>query len=159
MMEPIVIVVAGEAAPFRKKTMTWNAKDGRSGTHAYDEKKYSSWKDQARYTAQQVMNGRSPIAVPMRFELHVYFPIAQSASDKFKRRANIGLERPAKTPDCDNLMKAAGDAMTGIAIRDDKFIVENHVYKWYSDRPRVEITIQALDLGESATLFEQQRRA
>jgi len=150
MSEPIHIIIAGEAAPFRKKTMTWNAKDGRSGTHAYDEKKYAGWKDAARYAASQVMGTRPPLEGPLSFRLEVYFQIPESISKKARERMLIGAIRPTKTPDCDNVMKAAADAMTGIVIRDDKYIVHAIIEKWYSQRPRVEITVQEIGLMAAA---------
>jgi Holliday junction resolvase RusA-like endonuclease len=56
--------------------------------------------------------------------------------------------RPLVTPDFDNLAKAAADAITGICIRDDKFIVVARIEKWYSDRPRVEMDISEAPLRE-----------
>lgn len=145
-MSPIIIVVAGEAAPFRKKVMSWNAKDGRSGTHAYDDKKYAAWKDVARYCASKVMGTQPPLACPIDFTLKVYFEIPESWSNRKKDHARRGVLRPVITPDADNLCKAAADAITGIAIRDDKFIVDAKIEKWYSDRPRVEMVIREAPL-------------
>jgi len=153
-MEPIYVEVGGEAAPFRKKTMTWNAKDGRSGTHAYDDKKYASWKDAARYAAQKAMAGRAPLEAALKFTLKVYFQIPESVSTKKREQMDAGVIRPIKTPDCDNLMKAAGDAMTGIVIRDDKFIVEAIIQKFYSRRPRVEIWVEESTPSFAAPLFD-----
>jgi Holliday junction resolvase RusA-like endonuclease len=163
MSEPIYIEVAGEAAPFRKKTMSWQAKDGRFGTHAYDDKKYAGWKDAARYAAGKAMEGRPPLDCAVSFHLKVYFQIAESASNKQRERMIAGTIRPCRVPDADNLMKAAGDAMTGIVIRDDKFIVHAIIEKWYSDRPRVEITVEPIemktapvqDAAATASLFPQ----
>ena len=162
MSDPIYIEVGGEAAPFRKKTMSWQSKDGRFGTHAYDDKKYAGWKDAARYAAGKAMGGRPPLEGPLSFHLKVYFQIPASVSNKARERMNAGLVRPLKTPDCDNVMKAAGDAMTGIVIRDDKFIVWALIEKWYSDRPRVEITVEQIEMKtasaiEQAPLFASER--
>jgi Holliday junction resolvase RusA-like endonuclease len=140
-MTPIVIVVAGEAAPFAKKVMSWKAKDGRFGTHAYDSSKYSSWKDAARYCAAKEMAGRAPLACAIDFKVKVYYSVPESWSGRKKQQALRGIIRPTITPDWDNLGKACGDALTGIVIRDDKFIVSGSVEKFYSDRPRVEMEI------------------
>jgi Holliday junction resolvase RusA-like endonuclease len=146
MSEPIVIVVAGEARPFSKKVASWTAKDGRAGTHAYDEKKYAGWKDQARYTASQVMRRRPPLACAVDFTLRVYFQIPESWSNHKKDSCRRGLVRPTVTPDVDNLCKASADAITGIVVRDDKFIVTARIEKWYSDRPRVEMEVREVEL-------------
>jgi Holliday junction resolvase RusA-like endonuclease len=140
-MNAIVITVPGEAAPFRKKVASWNAKDGRFGTHAYDDKKYAHWKDVARYIAHKEMGERPPLACPIDFKVRIYFEIPQSLSNKKKMLAMRGVYRPTITPDFDNLAKACADALTGIVIRDDKFIVQARIEKWYSDRPRVEMEI------------------
>jgi len=147
-MNPIIVVVAGEAAPFRKKVASWNAKDGRFGTHAYDEKKYAGWKDVARYCAAKEMAGRPPFAVAVEFKVKVYFQIPHSLSNKKKLQALHGLIRPTVTPDYDNLAKACADALTGIVIRDDKFIVSAIIEKWYSDRPRVEMEVAEVRLQD-----------
>ena len=140
--------VAGEAAPFSKKVASWTARDGRFGTHAYDDKRYASWKDQARYAAFKVMGTRLPLACAIDFALKVYFPIPLSISKRKKELARRGLFRPTVTPDYDNLAKAAADALTGIVIRDDKFIVTARIEKWYSDRPRVEMEVREAELRD-----------
>jgi Holliday junction resolvase RusA-like endonuclease len=146
MSEPIVIVVAGEARPFQKKVASWTAKDGRFGTHAYDTSKYAGWKDQARYTASQVMKGRPPLAGQVDLKVKVYLPIPESWSNRKKRHALAGMIRPAVVPDWDNLGKAAGDALEMIVFRNDKQVVDGQVQKWYSDRPRVEIEVRETEL-------------
>jgi Holliday junction resolvase RusA-like endonuclease len=146
--EPICIVVAGEARPFRKKVASWTARDGRWGTHAYDDKQYSSWKDQARYAAFKAMGERPPLASAVDFCLKVYFPIPVSMSNRKKELARRGLLRPTVTPDVDNLCKAAADALTGIVFRDDKFIVDASISKFYSDRPRVEMEVREAELHD-----------
>jgi len=147
-MTPIVIVVAGEAAPFRKKVMSWNARDGRFGTHAYDDRKYASWKDVARYCASKEMGDRPPLACAIDFKVRIYFEIPGSWSNRKKQNALRGILRPIITPDFDNLAKACADSVTGICIRDDKFIVTALIEKWYSDRPRVEMEIAEAQLRD-----------
>lgn len=156
-MEPIRIEVLGEAAPFRKKVASWNAKDGRFGTHAYDEKKYASWKDHARLAASRAMNGRAPLACAIDFKVKIFFEIPESWSRRKKEHALVGVLRPCVTPDYDNLAKACADALTGIVFRDDKFIVNAQIQKFYSDRPRVEMEVREVDfiqaIGKPLDLF------
>lgn len=151
-MEPIRIEVAGEARPFSKKVASWTARDGRFGTHAYDTKQYAGWKDQARYTASQIMAGRPPLACPIDFKVKIYFPIPESWSGRKQRFAKTGLIRPVVTPDLDNLCKSCADSLIGIVMRDDKYIVTAHLEKWYSDRPRVEMEIREIDLIDRPSL-------
>lgn len=146
-MEPIRIDVLGEAAPFRKKVASWNAKDGRFGTHAYDEKKYASWKDHARLAASRAMAGRPPLACAVDFYVKIFFEVPESWSGRKKHQALVGILRPTITPDYDNLAKACADALTGIVFRDDKFIVHATIEKWYSDRPRVEMEVRDTEVN------------
>ena len=71
-----------------------------------------------------------------------YYEIPSSASKK-KRAAMLDHKiRPTKTPDVDNIFKVVADSLNGIAYRDDKQIVDGMVRKFYSDEPRVVVTIQ-----------------
>ena len=146
----IHIEIGGEARPFRKKTMSWQAKDGRSGTHAYDESSYAGWKDHARLAASKAMTDTStgevrlPIDKAMAVRIEAYFAIPESVSRKLRLKMTDGSVRPCKTPDADNIAKAVNDSLTGIAIRDDKYIVSLTVLKWYSDRPRVSVDIEVI---------------
>lgn len=51
--------------------------------------------------------------------------------------------RPTKK-DIDNMVKAVLDGLNGKAFKDDRYICELHASKYYSDEPRVEVTIEDL---------------
>jgi Holliday junction resolvase RusA-like endonuclease len=87
------------------------------------------------------MDGRSPLACAIDFKVKIFFQVPESWSGRKKYQALRGIIRPTITPDYDNLAKACADALTGIVIRDDKYIVAAHIEKWYSDRPRVEMEV------------------
>lgn len=154
MSEPIRIEVAGEAAPFRKKTASWTARDGRSGTHAYDEKRYAGWKDHARLAASRAMGGRPLLSQAIDFKVKVVFTIPASWSGRKTNLALRGIIRPTVTPDIDNIAKACFDALSMIVFRDDKQVVSSTIEKWYGDRPRVEMQVRELELGEPELAFE-----
>ncbi|MCY3414659.1 MAG: RusA family crossover junction endodeoxyribonuclease [Candidatus Heimdallarchaeota archaeon] len=50
-----------------------------------------------------------------------------------------GIIRPNILPDLDNYVKLTLDALNGILWADDRFIVEIHSAKFYSNNPRIEI--------------------
>ena len=52
------------------------------------------------------------------------------------------LLRPTKKPDMDNVVKIIADSLNQIAYRDDTQIVDCQCRKFYSDNPRVEVTIK-----------------
>ncbi|HII95328.1 MAG TPA: RusA family crossover junction endodeoxyribonuclease [Candidatus Methanofastidiosum sp.] len=73
-----------------------------------------------------------------------YFPIPKSASKKKRDEMLSGIIRPVIKPDCDNILKCVEDSLNKIAYDDDKQIVDSHILKYYSDRPRTVIEIKEL---------------
>ena len=63
--------------------------------------------------------------------------------DKDGELMKKGLIRPKKTPDCDNIAKICLDALNDIAYPDDSQITTLLVLKYYSEDPRVEITLES----------------
>lgn len=55
-----------------------------------------------------------------------------------------GIIRPLKKPDWDNIGKTVADSLNGVAYHDDQQIVDGMVRKFYSDKPRVEVTIRTI---------------
>lgn len=53
---------------------------------------------------------------------------------------------PAKKPDIDNIAKAVLDALNSVAYRDDTQIVELQIRKQYSEKPRLEIRMEELEV-------------
>jgi len=80
-------------------------------------------------------------------EISAYFSIPKSWSKKKQAMARNELIRPTKAPDADNISKTK-DALNHIAWKDDAQVIEEHIYKYYSDRPRVEFTLTFLDADE-----------
>ena len=79
--------------------------------------------------------------VPIDVRITAYYPIPKSISKK-KHMAMIDhIIRPTQKPDADNIMKCL-DAINKIAFHDDAQIVDAQVWKFYSDDPRLVITIQ-----------------
>ncbi len=92
--------------------------------------------------AAQAVGDRIPFQGPVEVEIRIYREIPASISKRNRERALGGTLRPITTPDLDNNMKAIADSvLTGVVIRDDKFIVSAQLGKWYSDKPRVEIVV------------------
>lgn len=78
-----------------------------------------------------------------------YYAVPKSVSKK-KRAAMLAHQiRPTKKPDFDNIGKVVCDSLNGIAYHDDAQIVDAMVRKFYSETPRVVVTIQEYG-GESA---------
>lgn len=82
------------------------------------------------------------IITPMIFSSRAYFPIPKSMSKVEQILAELGFIRPISKPDFDNLVKTYTDMITSTLIYDDALIVDGRMSKFYSWKPRVEITIK-----------------
>lgn len=79
--------------------------------------------------------------VPLDIRVTAYYSIPKSVS-KTKRSLMLDNKiRPIKKCDGSNLLKAVEDALNGVAYRDDVQLVDIQVRRFYSDRPRVVVTI------------------
>lgn len=76
--------------------------------------------------------------------IQAYFEPTKSISKKKREEMLRGMILPAKKPDIDNIVKSVLDALNQVAYRDDTQVVELHVRKQYSDRPRVEVCIEKI---------------
>jgi Holliday junction resolvase RusA-like endonuclease len=96
-----------------------------------------------RYTAQAAMRGRPPLDGALRVRVEACMSVPASWSKKRRAAALAGHIRPTVRPDLDNLAKAL-DACNGVVFGDDRQIVEAHIAKVYSDRPRLVIVCEPL---------------
>jgi Holliday junction resolvase RusA-like endonuclease len=97
-----------------------------------------------RLAAQQAMDGRPPISVPVRIEIGVDLPVPQSWSAKRQEAALRGDIRPTTRPDTDNYVKSALDACNGIVVTDDSLVVELVATKRYAGIAQLSITVTSL---------------
>lgn len=77
-------------------------------------------------------------------DVHVYMSIPKSTSKKKRAMMLAGELRPEKKPDNDNIEKIIFDSLNKIAYHDDASIVDNRTRKWYSEDPRVEVTLEEI---------------
>lgn len=79
---------------------------------------------------------------PLDARITAYYGIPKSVSKK-KRQAMLDHKiRPMKKPDLDNVVKLVLDSINSIAYRDDVQVVDCQVRKFYSENPRIVVTIQ-----------------
>lgn len=71
-----------------------------------------------------------------------YLPIPGSMKDIEKILAELGFIRPTSKPDFDNLVKTYADMIQGTLLYDDALIVDGRSRKYYSVKPRIEITLR-----------------
>ena len=97
-------------------------------------------------TEYRLQCGNTKFSDDAMLDMRVFAFYAIPASKSKKKQAAMlsGAIRPAKVPDADNILKAASDALNGIAYKDDRQIVDAQVRKFYSRNPRLEVTIQRI---------------
>ena len=85
------------------------------------------------------------IITPMIFSSRTYLPIPKSMTKIEQVLAELGFIRPISTPDWDNLAKTYTDMMKSTLIYDDALIIDGRLSKFYSWKPRIEITIKYME--------------
>ena len=119
-MSTIKFTVTTEPVPF-KRAMT-------NGKRRYNAPRYSDFKEYVGAHAKVAMNGQAPFDGAIRINVTV--------STKYQPTS-------LKSGDVDNHLKAAMDALNGICYRDDRQIVEGHVYLSKGE-PQIEIQLEAI---------------
>lgn len=82
----------------------------------------------------------------LKVRIQVFYEIPKSSTKTKKAAMAAGEILPDKKPDIDNIAKAVLDALNEVAYRDDAQVVELQMRKKYSDRPRLEICIEELEV-------------
>lgn len=80
--------------------------------------------------------------IPLEAEIIAYFSMPKNASKKRHTAMKRGLIRPTKKPDVDNIAKIVLDALNCLAYYDDSQVISCRIRKYYSEKPRVEVTIR-----------------
>ena len=135
----IKFTVYGEAVPKQSFRM------GKFG--GYQSKRVTDYANLIKLTFMQQYPEHNPAIFDnsaLKVVIREYRAVPSSKSKKFKMRALAGEIRPITRPDTDNISKGIKDALNGIVYPDDKQIVTEHIEKWYSDTPRVEIEIERI---------------
>ena len=95
---------------------------------------------------QEAGEGCFPDGAYLKVWIQAFFEIPKSSTKARKNAMMEGKILPDKKPDIDNIAKAVLDALNGVAYRDDTQVVELQMRKKYSDRPRLEICIEKLEV-------------
>ncbi len=92
--------------------------------------------------ANQCEDIKFPDKEMLDMRIKAFYSIPKSVSKKKRASMLAGELRPTKKPDMDNVIKIIADSLNQIAYRDDTQIVDCQVRKFYSENPRVEVTIK-----------------
>jgi Holliday junction resolvase RusA-like endonuclease len=82
-------------------------------------------------------------------EITAYLPMPKTASMHRERLMNLGVLRPVRKPDADNIAKSVLDALNKYAYDDDSQVAELTVRKYFcrQGEERVEVRIRPLEGG------------
>ena len=140
-MRAVSFTVPGDPVAKGRPRATTIAGRGRM----YTPEKTRSYEAQVKWFAAEAMAGAAPIESACRMTLEIFVRAPASLSKRKRDDALAGRTRPTTKPDTSNALKSIEDAINGIVYVDDKQIVELVAKKFYSDRPRVEVLVEALN--------------
>lgn len=129
--------------PFGKQ----RPKFSRAGQYVktYTPKETASYENLVKLMFQQAAQGKMFGDDDMLdVRIVAYYEIPKSTSKKKRRLMLEHKIRPAKKPDWDNIGKIICDSLNKVAYHDDSAIVDAQVRKFYSEQPRVDVTIRAI---------------
>lgn len=118
---------------------------GRPIVTNYTPKRTVSYEGLVRFTGKQAMGSRPLLEGPLAMNLYIDMQIPESKSQKWKRAALAGMQRPTTKPDLSNVVKALEDGLNGVVYADDKQIVEMSICKRYAATPGVRVDVWQLD--------------
>ena len=110
----------------------------------YDPKESKDYKKYVALIAKQYAP-KKPFEEALRVEMRIYRQTPKSTTKKDRALYIDGIKRPIVKADTSNYVKGIEDALNGIIYKDDSQIVDLYASKYYSDDPRVEISIQEID--------------
>ena len=125
--------------PQRKKRVRFG--QGRAYTHK-DTVNYQSF---VKLCFQNRCPGWKPPSGPVVLDTVAYFPIPKSRTKWFKELCSEEDMPFLKCPDYDNVSKIIGDALNEIAYKDDRQIFDGRSRQFYSNRPRLNVTLTFYD--------------
>jgi Holliday junction resolvase RusA-like endonuclease len=143
-MSEISLIVYGEPVAQARAGRRNFIKEGKAKNRAFDPEKSASFKDRIYDQAVDVKPDK-PWEGQLRITIKAYRSIPKSMPKYKLPLALAGEVRPTTKPDLDNYIKGVKDALRGVIWRDDAQVVSyGDTGKWYSEVPRVEITVMEI---------------
>lgn len=144
----ISFVVEGIPQPRGSKKALPNRSTGRA-MMVDSNPKSGPWMDAVAHRAAKAMDGSPLFDGPVEVLIRFAFPRPKSHYRTGKHSGELRDDAPDwhfKKPDCDKLVRAIGDGMTGVVYRDDSQISLLHVDKRYAaSGGYVSVSVQMLD--------------
>jgi Holliday junction resolvase RusA-like endonuclease len=141
--------VLGEPQPQGSKTIV--ARKGRRPVVREDNPDTKPWRQAVAVAALQAMAGRPLRDGPLRLRAVFVFkrPAGHWGTGRNEGRLKPSAPLYVRTrPDVDKLLRAIGDALSGIVWRDDALVVQVVAEKHYGEPPCAHILIEELTLDD-----------
>jgi Holliday junction resolvase RusA-like endonuclease len=128
----------------------------RGGPRAIEsnEKTLRPWRSAVSFEASEATAGLPVITGPVQLKVEFVFPRPKGHFGTGRNADSLKASAPTYVqtkPDLDKLVRAIGDAISGIAIRDDAQIAHVDVWKVYGEPARAAIEIAPLTETPAAT--------
>lgn len=144
-MKQIKFSIPGQ--PFGKQRPKFSRVGQYVNTYTPDET--VSYENLVKLMYQQAAKGRMfPDGAMLDVRIIAYYEIPKSTSKKKQKLMLEHKMRPTKKPDWDNIGKIVCDSLNKVAYHDDSAVVDAQVRKFYSEKPRVDVTIRAIGPNE-----------
>lgn len=143
-MKSIKFSVPGK--PFGKQRPKFSRAGQYVKTYTPDETtSYENW---VRLMYSNAAKGKMfPDGVMLDVRIIAYYEVPKSVSKKKRKEMLEHRVRPTKKPDWDNIGKIICDSLNLVAYHDDSAVVDAQVRKFYSENPRVDVTIRVVEPG------------
>lgn len=143
-MKSIKFSVPGK--PFGKQRPKFSRAGQYVKTYTPDETtSYENW---VRLMYSNAAKGRMfPDGAMLDVRIIAYYEVPKSVSKKKRKEMLEHRIRPTKKPDWDNIGKIICDSLNLVAYHDDSAVVDAQVRKFYSENPRVDVTIRVVEPG------------
>lgn len=155
----MAFTVLGDPQPQGSKTTI--QQKGRRPRVIEDNPLTMPWRQAVAAAAQQAMNGRQIRTGPLR--LTATFVLKRPAGHWGTGRNADTLKPSAPVycptrPDADKLLRAVGDALTGVVFRDDTQLVIVHAEKHYGAPACAHIAVEELTLEDNRPAPDDESR-
>lgn len=109
--------------------------------HVYPDPKTVAYEEALSWAAKAAVRSAKPLGGQLRLVVTAFMGVPPSWTRRKRDAALSGAIRPTGKPDWDNIGKIT-DALKGIVWIDDASVVDGHVLKFYSERPRLVIEVE-----------------
>lgn len=112
---------------------------------AYTPKKTVQYENLVKLYYEQEAHGEMfPEDAMLDVRIFAFYEIPKSTSKKRRADMLANKIRPTKKPDFDNIGKIICDSLNLVAYHDDSSVVDAQVRKFYSEQPRVVVSIKTI---------------